>query len=189
MRAVSVTVTGMKIRIVLLPNQQVRHSAAKIAKQVAIFGNAAFVVDNKALLPHVTLCRFTCKKSNLQKVITAVRTALWGQKSFPVTLKGLRAAKDNGVCWSLRSSRQLSTLRQKVFRSVEPYILDAEYKKLKAPYKPHVTLALFKTSTEAVLASKALRVQSRLFTATIIAVTPSVSYGQVPSIIERISLR
>lgn len=176
----------MDIRLVVLPPQNINRKVASVAKRFAKKFPSHFVVDNRKLLPHVTIFKMQIRKADLPAVLSVTKALLRQCKPFRLNLYRFYPDPDAWIVWDLESSKGLTNLRKTLARYLRLYHQVALV--LKEPYHPHITLTRYKKLEHAAMAVKEERVVRETFLARVVAIAPYDKHSQVPKVLKRYRL-
>jgi 2'-5' RNA ligase len=200
----------MLIDIVILPPSNVRSAVQHFNKKLKAQFQLKWVVDNKKLIPHVSLYHIKIEKRKLSDVVNEVGKIAEGAKKIPVDFVG---ANGHYPYFGIKTTKsdELYILHKQVVGKLKdqrngemPFIhppktlLAKKYAKnygaigLFSKYNPHVTLGATNKVRDFLALMDNVNKNQKLFknfTASIIAVAEVDKYWQVVRIIKKFKLK
>lgn len=187
----------MKVRIVILPPSDINRNIISVARKAHEISKSLFFLNGKDFVPHITLCRFEIDKKSIPDLQKDLKVLLINQKElvlnfykFSLVNDGVNngSEDDHSLYLDLKGGQKLAKLRRNIFDLSKKYNTEAKYAKLKV-FRPHVTLARFGNRKTALKAGLAIDWSHPQFTASTIALTNSIEFGQVSKVIKKFSLK
>lgn len=177
----------MNIRLIVLPSVKIRLQTKKLAVAYAKAGPHFFVVENKKLIPHVTLFRTKIYKRQLSSIYSAVTDALANHHPVRLELYRLYPHPDGWLVWEIRKKKELSNLRRELAKATKAFSTEASA--LKRDFRPHITLTKYKNSKIGKRVTKAISHPRSYWLADIVAVTLYNKYAQVHKVLKVFTLK
>lgn len=176
----------MEIRLIILPSANIRNKTRQLALTYAKAGPHFFVVDNKSLIPHVTLFKVDIDKRSLDQLSDAINIQSRELSPMNLELYKLYGHSEGWLVWNIRSSGKLNNLRKKIAQAVRARAREGIV--LKSKYSPHITLTKYKDAGLAKTVAKN-RIALMAWKADTIAVTLSDKHSQVYKILSTHTLK
>lgn len=202
----------MLLDIVILPPPKIRTAVAKLTKQVADKYQLKWRVDNKRLIPHITLFHVLIRDSDLPKILIASEGLVKQQKPFTLTFSEVEGGKLS-FGMSLKRTKPLYDFHKQVITSFNKFRSGMTASKFTTPLRfltkkdkyylrkfgvawilsdfwPHITLAMLKNPNElSSVLVYANRFQFPRFRTDTLAVTKINKYFQVTKILQTFKLK
>src|SRR3989338_9047971 len=155
----------MLLDIVILPPDKTAAAVGKKIKQAAKNFPHGFIVDNQAMIPHLSLWHIKTSKNRIIQLSQDLKSVAVKQKPIKISSSAFVESKNHkGVVeFLVRNSRSLILLQQKVFETTYPYktgmmpqflmfekwsgkeLLQARKYSRPLGFKPHFTMAHIKS--------------------------------------------
>lgn len=168
---------------------------------------AVFVVDNRKLIPHLSLWHLRTSKNRINALTAELKKVVADQKPIKINSAGFMASKkENGiVSFSVRSSEPLALLRKKVLEKAYSFKTGmmpqfaafglwkgktlVEGKKYGRPlaFNPHFTMGFLKKPEDALKIEEAMKKEEFRFLAKGIYVCEVNRWWQVTKVLKKIS--
>ncbi len=132
----------MRLHFVLLPDASTRKITAKYARHYTKKYPHEFEVDNRKLIPHITLLGANVTAAQYKKL--EIELIAWLKAQHPIRLKvdGLLVWFPQAwVGFNIKSNPQLTKMRKQLFSLVQKY---CDGLVLKTSYNPHITITRLK---------------------------------------------
>lgn len=179
----------MQAHFVVLPPTNVAKKCGELAKKYSKKFPSYFALDNKRLIPHITLFTLEINKKNWLDAQKSTAQILGKFKKLNLAISRhsyyLRQDGD-WLALKIKQSTYLSKLRTELFSTLKK--LDASGIKLKH-YSPHITLTKFKPGYRAKAATKGSQLIKLNFTANTVAICQDAGFSQVYKIIKQFKLK
>lgn len=176
----------MKIRVVIIPPAHIRKLTAEYAKKIARTGRHHFVVDNKHLLPHITIFSAHLEQSQIPELTAKLKPNVARHKKISLELADFRLDEDVWFGWYVKPSKPLSDLRKALYKEAKK-VKGIEIKYVRA-YKPHITFTKFLTKRDTQKSLQYIGGNKKPFVASTVAITYDKD-TQVPGIIKHFRLK
>ena len=199
----------MLLDIVILPPKEIRSRIGlQMKKEV---GNSLnyFVVDNKKLIPHLSLWHLRTSEKRLPKIIGGLKQVVKNQKPIKISSSGFRdLGKFKGcVTFRVKNNKSMEVLQDKVFKNIYHHKtgmmpsfalflrLQSTKKKLKEVKKygrelgfhPHFTMGWLKNKKDVLKIVKNMQKVKFNFLAKEIYICEIDKWWQVKRIIKKVS--
>lgn len=202
----------MLLDIVILPSEKVRKSVSTLTKKISEKFPLRFRVDNKKLIPHITLFHVLIKDADLANVQREMELVIKGKKKMNLSFSGIKSGS-YAIGASIKPSSSLSGLHKRVVKKINKYRSGKTISKFKLPilnldrlkrryikeygvsgifdfFWPHVTLCLLKNIGDSRAAQKlAEKYKLPRFQADTVAITKVNNYFQVTKILKTFKLK
>ena len=197
----------MLLDIVILPPAAVRKSVAMAAKKYATGFKPVFVVDNKKLIPHVSLFHLKMNKNKLPKLEKMVKKIISGYTPF--LIKSSKVSAYNRAIWfylkkddrlrvlhrqifiqcSLLRDGQISEIKKTMPILFKKYIVKYGSYYVEKNFLPHFSLVQFHNNNEAMLAmDKGIKSKKIKFVSDAIAICEIDKNGQVTKVLKQFKM-
>lgn len=200
----------MLIDIVILPPSNVRKTLRGFNKQLRKQLKLKWIVDNKSLIPHISLFHIRVDKEKINEIISGVSKISETTKKFPIEFLqanghypyfGINTTKSSKL-YSLHQQviKELKDLRKGEMPFIHPpkTLLTKGYAKkygatgIFARYNPHITLGSIRRDVDFPLVLDKVNIKKKLFKAFLadtIAVAKIDKYWQVIKILKEFKLK
>lgn len=113
----------MLIDIVILPPEKIRNILGSRMKKEVSDSSNFFVVDNKNLIPHLSLWHLKTSEKKLSKIAKELQQVVDKQKPIKVITSRFRVIKKYKGCveFPVKNNRSLEILQKKVFEKIYHY--------------------------------------------------------------------
>lgn len=179
----------MKLRLVILPPPKINRLSAKLAERLSRNFPHKFIVDNRYLLPHVTLFSLQVHRKLLPGFLTRLSAHLRNQKSFRLQIEGFQIYASIGGGWFSLKITPVDRF-QAFCRPLKAFVKKNRAQAQRYPVSPHITLTKFTNHAYAASTKRtATPFPATVFRVDTIGVCLSDKYGQVYKILKKIKLR
>ena len=199
----------MLIDIVILPQKNLRKKiGVKMKKEIGHAPNF-FVVDNKKLIPHLSLWHMKTSYQKISKIVQELKRVAKEQKPIKINSFEFHAIEKYKGCleFLVKENKDLAKLQQKVFQKIYPYktglmpqfasFLKIKYSEEKLReikkygrslgFHPHFTMGWLKNEKDIIGVVKKMRAVKFKFQAKEIYICEIDKWWQVKRIIKKIS--
>lgn len=176
----------MKIRLVVLPPTDIRKRTAEWAKKISKIAPHHFVVDNKNLLPHITIFSMLLEEKQIPELEKKIKKIIKAFKTIKLELKKFESYEGVWLMWSVKPSLELSKLLKALYK--QAVTIDHSAVKILKPYRPHITFTKFRSTGKVERALKEFSDMKRVFTVSRVAIAYDKD-TQVPGIIKSFKLK
>jgi len=168
----------MHLRFVFLLPNKIAQKAASLALPASKLAEHWYIVDNKSLIPHVTIFDFEIKNSTFKKFQSEIERFVKHNMIPTLRLRGFWVnPKDYTLGLSVKKTDELKNFREEFFRFLRLFGEEANHHNWKE-YSPHITLTKYKYKNDAGRAMRNLdKVKMDLKPSTVAAVIVN-NHGQ-----------
>lgn len=199
----------MLLDIVVLPPAKLRQKIGKkIKKDVGDYPNW-FVVDNKKLIPHLSLWHIRIGKEKINKLTEELGKIAANQRPIKIRFSGPVVKKVNAgavISFVVQNSKALAFLQKEIFENIYPLKTGmmspfkpfgiwtgAELKQAKKygrplGFKPHFTIGWLKNEEDALTVQRVMSKSKFTFLAKEIYICRVNHWWQVDKILKKVSL-
>jgi len=113
----------MLLDIVILPPVKLRRQIGNRIRRLTDYYPRVFVVDNRKLIPHLSLWHLKTSKSRINILTKALEKIVKNQKAIKIEVVRLVAHKKlkGELEFRVNKNRTLSSLQRKVFKNIYPF--------------------------------------------------------------------
>ncbi len=131
----------MKVRFFILPPPKLNKFVFGHSKRARDKHKTYFVVDNKKLFPHITLCKISIEKRKLGKLYESIESTTKQFEPFHIRIRNFYY-ENEWLFLSVSQSKKFSDVRKKVIKAS----IKGGGKFLKPTHRfhPHITITRFK---------------------------------------------
>ena len=176
----------MDVRFIVCPPAKINKLTSRLALK-AKRPQSQFIVDNRKLLPHITLFHLQIRKDRLPEVIKITADLVKNFSALNLKLVGYTADKQGWLVIDIKLTKQLERLRKNLFFAVKEY--NRTRYMLKKFYHPHITLTKYNDSKTARLVKRQSLPQRENFRSNFVAVGLSDKHFQVYKVIKKFKLK
>ncbi|MFA4818381.1 MAG: hypothetical protein WC621_00910 [Patescibacteria group bacterium] len=195
----------MLLDIVILPPYKIRNLVGQaVVKSVGDF-KYKYIIDNKKLIPHVSLFHVNINKRKLSNLVAAVKKSINNYQPVKISTKNI-LVDGNGVWILLSNHKSLINLNRKMVRYCYPLRdgmipwmskrLPTKLEKFNREkygthynigkaFRPHFTMVKLKFDADAKIVGQRMKIIRFFFTANTIAICQVNNYCQVTKIIKK----
>ena len=199
----------MLIDIVILPPAKLRRKMGGKMKKETVGYPTVFVVDDKKMIPHLSLWHLKTSKNRIDGLAVELRNVVQGQRPIKISSAGFVASKkENGIVnFLVKNNKFLALLRKKVFEKTHPFKTGMmpqlevfglwkgktlmEGKKYGRPLalNPHFTMGFLKKTEDALKIEEAMKKEKFSFVAKEIYICEVNHWWQVIRVLKKIDFR
>ncbi len=198
----------MLLDIVILPPIRLRNRLGRLIRQAVNGYPNILVVDNKKLIPHISLFHLKVSPRDLPKIFKTIDQISKNYYSFKISSRGLRVNGQNIAlrlsgpailkklhhevllkCYRLRSGTMPWTAKRKPTALERTYRKKYGSKHILKLFAPHLTLAALKNDPDANLVSQKIKKIKFNFTADTLAIGQVNFWHQVTRILKKFKLK
>lgn len=173
----------MNYRIAILPSAKASKTVGKLATQFSKKFPSYFAVDNKKLLPHITLLVVDMPAKKRNEMFADVKEYLVKQKPISLVIKQYESHRGGWFSLEVNHSFRLAKLRLQLARKLRKY-----GKISQEVFMPHITLTKYKKEEDAKLSAQSKVKASIKVKAEIVGICLSNKYSQVYKVINKYKL-
>ncbi|MDP4000898.1 MAG: L-threonylcarbamoyladenylate synthase [bacterium] len=112
----------MLLDIVILPPKNIRDKIGKLTKKYGFKYPNVFIVDNKKIIPYLSLFHINTSRSELQKIILVIKKIVKNHHAEKIHSIQFKVNKKNGIFeYVLSNNAGLRSLQKEVFLSIHPF--------------------------------------------------------------------
>lgn len=197
----------MLLDVVILAPLPLRKAIGKQSLRLKKEFKLLYAVDNKKLIPHISLFHLSIEPKNLSQVEKKLKTVVATQKAFPIKLDGVKSGAQF-FSYGIENSKNLYQLHKKIVSGLKDlrrgpmagkFVFAKGREKIIQEYgapwvlkyfSPHITLGGVKKLSDVVQVTKAIpKPILNSFKADEIAIVEVNSYWQVVKIIKEFKLK